>query len=459
MASTSYGIFYNGQTALGVEINGSGPQLYCNFIEAVANARGCGIEQLREVSRKMSGNKPVALALGGTLYMSHDHRSEFEDIQQAAQTLRFDIEDSLAVDADNIAVSYQEKPTLTSTVDMIVYTASRSVLTEIFEMMEQEGSDPLAAMPVSAAWQYYLLNAGCTGQSAIYLGRSAGDLQLMVLNDNGQPVTCRKFPISGDQTFYETLKLELNRCCLTALTGMVVEKLYYHSDGISLTLVSDMASDLGLELEALPQESFVRAAATGAALAIQKDTPACNFRADDMEPVSIKKDRFKAKLVMSALVCAFLCSWIFWNAVYTVRYNSLVEDSAKNIAAAADACRVSTRSAAKIPVDIERKLMSFKQMLSGTGTLNSESAVNTFNLTLNALSRLNNEFDLVVSSMTFKPEEVKPFSGSVADLEALEELRRVLTDDKSGLAIIQETSNNTGERQSFEMPLAPGRKK
>ncbi len=456
MAHKSYGIYYNGETAIGVEVEGSGSHLSCNTIEALANARGSGSDQLTEVSRKLAGSKPLAMALCGTMYISHDHRSEFEDLQQAAMTLRFDIEDHLAVDADNIAISYQEKPTQTSTVDLLVYTANRQQLSDTFGQMEKYGADPLVAMPAAAAWQTYLANAGLTGESAIFVGKCGGTLHIMILNEYGKPVTCRKFPVSNDSSFHDILRLELNRCSMTALPGMNIETIYYHSDDISMTLLSDIASDMDLKIVKIAEASFAKAAAIGAALSIQKGTPSCNFRADNMEPESIKKNRYLAKMVMSGAACLILLCWICMNMIYTARYSSMSEQATDNIAKAAKSCGINTQVSKRIPVDLERKLRAVKKILAGNGSLDRESATNTFNLTLRALSKLDADFDLNINSMTFKPNEVKPFSGSVPNLEALKKLREILENDESELSIAQETSKYDGDRQIFEMPLMPG---
>ncbi len=453
MAHKSYGIYYNGQMALGVEVTGSGPNCTCNTIKIANDIEKSGSDQLEEITKKLTGSKPLALAVGGTMYINHDHRSEFLDIQQAVQTLKFDIEDHLAVDADNIAISFQEKPTQTSTIDLIVYTAARNILSDTFVAMENNGCDPIAAMPSAAAWQIYLANAQLTSESAIYVGRSAGTLQIMILNEDGKPVTCRKFPVNNDNAFYEILKLELNRCLMTALPGMNIQKIYFHSEGISESIISDIASDMDLTLKSIPEESFAKAVAIGAALSVKKGVPSCNFRSDDMEPESVRKGRFTAKIAMSALASLIFICWTVFNVIHTIKYKEIEKTAQDNIVAVAEKCGVSTRSYVRIPSDMQRKLREIKQIAENRGSLNSNSAANTFSLTISALSTLNPEFDLDIKSMTFKPNEVKPFSGTVADLEALETLRAALRTPESKLAIAQETSKQDGNRLTFEMPL------
>ena len=454
MANKSYGIYYNSKTAIGVEVIGSGRQLKCNTIEAIANSGGSGFEQLTEVARKMSGSTPMAMTVGGALYASYDFRSEFTELQQAAQTLKFDIEDQLAVDAEKIAVCYQEKPTFTSSVDLIVYTANRNELNSVFDIMESEGADPLAAIPSAAAWQTYLKNGEHIGDAAIYLGTSYSSLQIMILDENSCPIICREFPVNEDN-IYDTLKRELERCYMTALPGMDIKTAYFHKDNFSLTVLSDITSELDLKLETITEHNYETAMAIGSALAIQKGKIACNFRLDGMEPQSVKKDRDKAKLVMSALVSLILACWVIFNITCTIKYNSMVPEAQKNITAAAKSCNIESQVQNRIPIMVDRTLKDVKALVSGSGSINTQSATTTFNLTLDALSNLNNEFDIQISNMTFKPKEVKPFSGSVPDLEALKVLRETLENKESDLIISQETSNTTNDRQTFEMPLLP----
>ena len=457
MAHKKFGIFYNGITALGVEVEGSGSNIRTTFYEPAEDmeSNNHGLELLMSLCDSMGSPKAPALALGGNLYMSHDHRSEFEDIQQAAQTLKFDIEDVLAVDAEKIATCFQEKPTNSTNIDMIVYTAERSKLQEIFEQLESSGSDPFAAMPSVVAWQKYLSTTKqVTSSPTAYIGRCGSTVYLMVFNSHGEPVISRKFPDVDNSKFYQIIEIELNRCSITIPSGESLTNLYYHSENISEENISSIAKDLGLNLQTIAEPSFAKAAAIGAALSIQKGKTACNFRADNLEPVSIKKSRKNALYAMSALASLIIISWIGIMAINTGKYRQMEKDATSYIKEAGRFCRVKSRKIANLHQDIERERDRIKKVASGQNVGNANSATNTMNLTLKALSRLNPEFDLVVNTMAFKPGEVKVFSGHVPDIDALKQLRDVLQSPESGLEILHETTNTAPNLQMFHMPMS-----
>ena len=456
MAHKNIGIFYNGTTALGVEVEGTGSNMRTTFYEpaddAVANLRGP--ELLVSLCNSMGRTKAPALALGGNLYTSHDHRSEFEDIQQAGQTLKFDIEDILSVDAEKIAICFQEKPTNTTYVDMIVYTAEKAKLIDIFDQMNAAGTDPVSAIPSVVAWQKYLAAARqISDATSAYIGRCSSTVYLMVLDSNGLPVISRKFPDIDDNRFYHMINIELNRCSITIPGGQTLKNIYFHSENISEDEINDIAKELNLNVHSISEPSFAKAAAIGAALASQKGKAACDFRADGLEPVSIKKSRQTALYAMSALVCLIILSWIGLMMINTAKYRQMKKDATNSIKDAARYCRVNSRRPEHRHNDIKKELTRIEKIASGQASGNTNSATNTMNLVFRSLSKLNPEFDLIITSITFKPSEIKRFSGSVPDLEALKQLRTALQNPESGLEIIQETSNTAGDRQAFEMPM------
>ncbi len=456
MAHKNIGIFYNGKTALGVEVEGTGSNIRTAFYEPAddAAANQTGTELLASLCQSMGKTRPPTLALGGSLYMSHDHRSEFEEIQQAGQTLKFDIEDILAVDAEKIAICYQEKPTNTTNVDLIVYTAQKDKLLDIFEQMNAAGSDPVSAVPAVVAWHKFLDAFGqITQEPTAFIGRCGSTVYLLVLNSDGLPVISRKFPDVDDSRFYNMIDIELNRCSITLPGGETLKNIYYHEDNISENKIKEIAKELKLNSKPLKETSFARAAAIGAALSNQKSWTNCNFRADGLEPVSIKKSRMTALFSMSALACIIILSWSGIMVMHTAKYQQMKKEASENIKNAARYCRINSRNPDHRLTDLEREFRKIKNIASGLNTGNTDSATNTMNLAFRALSKLNPEFDLIITSMTFKPGEIKRFSGSVPDLEALKQLRTTLQSQDSGLEIIQETSNNAGNRQSFEMPM------
>lgn len=100
----------------------------------------------KTVDNKFSFSE-VAVALDCSLFTQHDIHSEFTDHKQIANTVRFDVEDAVAMDAMELAVAFNITGKDEHGSNVAVYTAKKQILAEILSNFEGNGIDPTAMEP------------------------------------------------------------------------------------------------------------------------------------------------------------------------------------------------------------------------------------------------------------------------------------------------------------------------
>ncbi|OEU66275.1 MAG: hypothetical protein BBJ57_00795 [Desulfobacterales bacterium PC51MH44] len=89
----------------------------------------------------------VAVALDCAMFMQHNVHSEFKDIKQITQTVRFDAEEALATDIGDIAISFKINSSDNSGSDLSVFTAERKVLSDVILSLQSNHMDPVSVEP------------------------------------------------------------------------------------------------------------------------------------------------------------------------------------------------------------------------------------------------------------------------------------------------------------------------
>jgi len=156
---------------------------------------------------------PVALAMDGALYNTQLHHSDFKDLRQIRQTLRFDIEDDFAIDADSVFLCYEKIPPSDDGTDLLVHTIDKNIAQNLLNQFEQARLDPLIAEPDVVSWLHYLKDRSLLppDQGALVAGRSTDTLYLLVLDADHQPLLSRSYYCTDSAAALETLQCEANR--------------------------------------------------------------------------------------------------------------------------------------------------------------------------------------------------------------------------------------------------------
>ncbi|GEM_PF-876176 len=414
---------------------------------------------------------PVALSLGGHLYQSLSHHSEFSDIQQLNQTLRYDIEEDFATNADSIAICYQQKPCASSGLDLLVHTTNRDQLEKLLGEFEQADLDALVAEPDLVSWTHWLVNEQNQSklpnqESLIAVGWAVDILYILALDQQSQPILARSLTCSTGEQAHKLLMNELPRSLASLPQDQQPRHLLYHSNGLNPDRINELASRLGLQTQAVSEPDMACACASGVAMGWLKQCTNTDFRADRLTPHTLTMAKRRAFYGLGVAVSFFLMVWISLMYVYLDRYKNIEERAGKEVATAWELAFAGTkqkppRITNNIPKDISRRLDEVRQKYRGkTVRTPSDSASNTLMLVFQGLSILPEDFDLEIKYLSASPDSAS-FDGSVPNMGDLEKLFGVFDRQDSPMEInrsdfreISDSSQGqTSNRRNFKMPL------
>ena len=265
----------------------------------------------------------VAVALDCALFMQHDVHSEFKDIKQITQTVRFDTEEALAADIGDLAISFRVNSSDNSGSDLSVFTAEHKVLSDIILSLQSNHMDPVSVEPdVSCLSRFIYRNTSLPEDShPIFSVLSRRSGYFIVPNSSGSKDTglMRTFLVGPTRTRTEQLAREVyvttalleneeHVNCLRVFdsTGSVnyeqlSGRLGFEASGIDLA--EDAATDPQVLADCSDTVDF--AIAYGAALAHLGKPQSVNFRSDFM-PFQGKKLRLEKTLKFASVAVTVL---------------------------------------------------------------------------------------------------------------------------------------------------------
>jgi hypothetical protein len=215
----------------------------------------------KECSERRIKIAEACVALDCTLFMQHRIHSDFSDVKKIAATIRFDTEETLSTDVSDLAVTFRVVSSNDGGSDLDVFTAERSVLTDILLSLQSNGTDPLTIEPDVHLLSQYLVEASVSrhGEKESALYALLSDRRGYLIGIAGSRVTMvRAFPVSPSQDRNELLSREILLGAALAGLSEPPQKLY----------VADVKGDVnirGLQAKAkVPVEMCDPAALMGA---------------------------------------------------------------------------------------------------------------------------------------------------------------------------------------------------
>jgi len=439
------------------------------------------IEQLAlQVKQQAPAHVPVVLSMSGDLYQSQLHHSQFEQPRQIQQTLRYDIEDEFAIDVESVAFCCQTIPSDSAGTDLMVFTCNRDILQPLLNQFERADLDALVAQPDVQSWLHFLHHQAHlpADQSCVVLAWANDTIYMLFLDRQHQMILQRSFPAPPDQVA-ELLRVEWKRCLFSLSDSQAPTHLAFHPQGLDQKLIESLAQQCDLQCHPLPALDFATDAtdacpvfAAGAAIGYLNLEHSVDFRLDNLPSKTLTRTRHRAVYALVASACAFMLAWIIVLNTYAQKYQSMTRQTDSDIRKAWEIAH------ADIPFPIETKnlkqshLEKIKRMIRQrqdnvfrmyrpqSGRTAPDSAGNTFQLILETLNQLPDDFDLKINSLGVNPEKVYTFSGSVRNLQSFEILRNIIQSPPSKLRIIQSsfepptsTKVDKTNRRNFSMPL------
>jgi len=117
----------------------------------------------------------VAVALDCAMFTQHSMHSEFTDARQIARTVKFDAEDSFAIDASELAVGFNIAKVSESGSELNLFAANRKLLADLLLDLQSNGFDPVTIEPdVTALRRFAGSRLGLKAQSNAILAILSG---------------------------------------------------------------------------------------------------------------------------------------------------------------------------------------------------------------------------------------------------------------------------------------------
>ena len=418
-----------------------------------------------DVGRDHVRKPPVALAVGGRLYQSELHHSEFKEDKQLAQTLQFDIEEGFMEDSETMVLSYQRRPSEESGSDLIVHVARRDEVEPLFSCLERHGLDALTAEPDLAAWLHYLRkdDALQVGEINVVVAWADGELYTLILNAACEPILARSLVCPEATQAGAAIARELPRTLALLGSEQQPQRILYHADGIDPAGIESLARRLQCATGQLSEPDARKAFAAGAAMGWLEGQSVTDFRADGLEPRTLVHARSKAMYGLSGAAAGLLLVLIVILHAHAARYAGVYKGADENMMTAWKMTHpgqppIARRSQIKVSMAaLKQQVLNSNQGQSAS--LLPDSAGSTLMLLLQTLDKLPTEFDLQIKSITAGADYIR-LAGSVPDLRDRAEIDAVIADTpelavtNSDFTQITTGSRSNGDkRRTFNMSL------
>ena len=248
----------------------------------------------------------AVVALDCALFMQHTVHSDFADFKKIAATIRFDTEEALATDISDMAVAFRVLSTDDEGARLDVFTAQRSVLSDIILSLQGNGIDPVAIVPDTYCLSRYIgqgrNGSADAGEATLYAMLSdARGYFVSRPSDDGAPML-RAFLVGPSQDRKALLSREVLVTTALANAGGPAGHLRVFDASQTFT-AQDLAGSLPFQVEDYDPASMAGfagdeanvvdcAIAFGAALPEPDKDLGVNFRNDHM-PYLGKKQRLE----------------------------------------------------------------------------------------------------------------------------------------------------------------------
>lgn len=411
-----------------------------------------------------------AVALDCALFMQHRVHSEFSDYKKIAATIRFDAEETLATDISDMAVAFRVASKSQTGAQLDVFTAQRSILSDILLSLQSNGIDPVAVSPDVWCLSRYL------GQ---YDDPERGDRVYALLSDlrgyliglpdaDGTTFT-RAFPVGPSQ----------DRKALLVRETLVTTALSNSANPVARLCVLDalnglMASDLGsrvpfevedCDLAAMGQTDRGEltdccnvvdfAIAYGAALPGSEKDRGTNFRADHMPHLGRTLRLQRAVRFLSISLTVLLLAFGVYAQTRLMRVNRYrttqrekLEPDYLAVMPGEDRLPDTMRGAAH---RLNRALVTIRANKSGLGG-DQESISAKLTLVLQALNACAAQTDLNIDTVTLSGANIV-ISGDTS--RRPNTLRVFDAMEKAGLVRKKEGYIEKGGRDTFTITVEP----
>ncbi|MCE5340816.1 MAG: hypothetical protein LLF92_06770 [Planctomycetaceae bacterium] len=279
----------------------------------------------------------AAVAIDCRLYRQQKLHSEFQDYRQIAQTVKFDAEEALAVDASQTAIAFEMLGKQMSGSDVSAFAAGADLITEIIKSLQTHKIDPVTIEPDSICLRRVIDSAG---SGAVIAAVSQTKCFMICPAGSEGKTIVRAFLTSPAQNKTSLFAGQIMRSMssLAAQGRAAAIKVYDTTDKLDLTALAaqtsmtadklDITQKVSLPVNAELQagESLELIIAAGAAAGLTGKTDKVDFRADFM-PYQGKKAVIEKTIKIAGVSLAAL--FIVLGALLQMHYFSAGKDIKK----------------------------------------------------------------------------------------------------------------------------------
>ncbi|MCP4707255.1 MAG: hypothetical protein GY869_01405 [Planctomycetes bacterium] len=424
---------------------------------------------VQQLQKHHTNTPPVALALSGGFYQSQTHHSEFKDQRMLKQTLRFDVEEDFAVDAESFALCYQPVNADNADHNLIVHTLDRQNIKTLLEQFEAAQLDALIAEPDINAWMHYIKDSTDipSDQPALALAWTSGVLYLTVTDNHLNPVLARSCVCASPGELDRILIVEIKRSLALLDAELQPQQIIFHANGFSHQLISQLANSMKVSARPLPEPDAAIAFAGGAALGWLNRQAAVDFRTDGLPPRTLIAAQKKAFFGLSvALTFLMICICFVLS-----RHTQNFQDQISHATAQLEYAWKITNQQRDIPLrdskingaSVNTTLQNNLRQLQGRAGLQTTSALPdsispTLMLLLETLHTLPETFDLKIENIRVAGQAAY-ITGLVRNLDEVRKLHQAFKDNPAwGRFNYQSTASEEGSRFTMQIPIAPNQK-
>jgi len=419
----------------------------------------------------------VSVALDCTMFMQHSVDSEFRDPRQIAATVKFDTEEALATDISSVALAFEIASSDESGSKLTVFTAQRTVLSDVLSALQQYDLDPVTIEPDINCLTRFIHKKEDSVESPqqtlfALLSRHSGYLIILPVSaDEGsrKGPTVRTFLVGATEDRAKMLAREV--LVTTALVQDAEPLRVLRSfDAAGVVEPPQLGAKLGMDADVLdlcrlggvePQsmadcnDSVGFAAAYGAALTHSEKGHKVDFR-NDFSPFQGKRLRLQKSLKFAAVSVTVLLIAVglyFQTQLFKINTgrNGLRSKFARDYAdVTLERLRsdVSIKKAVRNLEALRRRVEAEKKGL----VTDQKSIPANLTLVLAAFNTCAAETDLKIGALTITNENVT-VAGDTSSRQSRQKLFDAVR--RGGLEIVQENYTPAGGRESFLIIVEP----
>ena len=468
------GLYISGQKAVAVVLSGHGHSykvLACCSVE-----KDPGAEDQRPLAAAaadiISGKKikydEVSVAVDCSLFTQHDVHSEFTDHKQIANTIRFDAEEAVAVDAMELAIAFEVTASGEAGSNVTVYTSKRDAMTDMLKSMLQNGLDPTAMEPDIACLTRFIAKSDVVklspGQVIVVIGEKSCYVIIPSPKASNAPFV-RSFLVSNTQDITGVLAREIpitiasnpeaqaiTSVIVAGKTEGVVTEGLEEKTALEVTAI-DLSQAAGADTSVCPDEISDTdfAIAYGAALSELSRTHKTDFRQDFMPFEGRKRIIQKTlRFISVAMTIVFIALGVY-SQKDVMKLNSDANKLEEKLYVDQGLEIFSSRTPEQMSSRLKRELNKIKKGKTGLSVGDESSATARLTFLFEAINKTSVNNKLVISKITISPRMMQ-MQGSTKSKAFTNDLFKAI-DSHPKLRKTQTASKTKGTEDTFTVTI------